>query len=857
MKLLFKLLMRIGLISAGPAVSSITSATQIEGTSLVHTVTLASAVAVTEALKPFSIGGVTASTPSDYTATPTFSNGVTLVGSTLHIPVGVSSFTITVSTTNDTVYEGTETYNISVGGMTNTGTLTDNDSAPTIASVSSASATEGSNIVHTVAVTGVAQASRTFAFAFSGAAVGGTDYNATPTFSAGVTLSGGNITVPAGVTSFTVTVATINNASVDGSRAYTLTIGGASGTGSISDDDAPSPAFTVTMTALSNALGTVTTQAFITGGGGGGGGAGPSDLVTVMSTALSGGTVTGTGGITTATTGIASRTSGTAPLAVFFDATGTTNSLGIDNFHDILYLWNFGDSETAWTYGTGVGDNSKNRARGGVAAHVYETAGTYTAKVTPVTVSSSGTLSYGTTTSISITVNAFSGTTYVVSSSGNFTGAPAGKQVTASTVSAALSGNQATNTRFLFKGGESFTFSGGTTLSYDDMSFGSWGTGKANITPKAVATCFSTASNLDNLSFFDLNVDATGYLGAALFSPIGSTGHTNHLMLRVDTNNTGYMYLGGHTDGVFIVGCNGQNFQTVDGYGVYCQFSSRLAVIGSRLWDATAAQHCLRGQGTTKVVISNNTIGLPANAKTCVAIRGRSTEADKTVWSGVWVEHVVVSDNKITGRSGASCMVQFAPKDNEDNSKVRNCILERNYFDAGAADGPNVLNTEGITGIVVRNNLVDASISPYLVFYVEYRNSYTEEPQETLFYNNTIYSPYAGSNILNLLFSGRENTPFNANQPSGIIWKNNLAYTPTATAVTVAGGEGSSTVSSSSDATQAKSTLPGYTIPPTTTFNTWKATSGYSINGGNYAPVFDDFFGAARTGTYDMGAVNP
>lgn len=593
--------------------------------------------------------------------------------------------------------------------------------------------------------------------------------------------------------------------------------------------------------------------------GGGGGGAGPSDLTTVMSQALAGNSVTGTGGITTATTGIASRTSGTAPLAVFFDATGTTNSLGIDNFHDILYLWNFGDSETAWTYGTGVGDNSKNRARGGVAAHVYETAGTYTAKVTPVTVSSSGTLSYGTTTSTSITVNAFSGTTYIVSNTG-FTGAPAGTQITASTVSAALSGNQATNTRFLFKGGESFTFSGGTTLSYDDMSFGSWGTGKANITPTAVATCFNTVANLDNLSFFDLNVDATGYLGANLFSSIGNTGHTNHLLLRVDTNNTAALYIGSGVDGVFVVGCNGQNFQTVDGYGVYSEFSSRLAVIGSRIWDTTAAQHCIRSQGTVKVVVSNNTIGLPANAKTCVAIRGRSTEADKTVWSGVWVEHVVVSDNKITGREGSGVMVQFAPKDNGDNSKVRDCILERNYIDAGGAVGPAPLSTEGITGITVRNNLVLAAINPYSVFEVQYRNMYTEEPQQTWFYNNTICAPNAGSNQLYLVWAGRSTVngePFNANQPSGTVWKNNLAYTPNATTVYVSGGGGAVTVSSSSNASQAESTVPGHTVPPTSTFTTWKATSGYSIDGGTYAPVFDDFFGAARTGTYDMGAVNP
>ena len=171
------------------------------------------------------------------------------------------------------------------------------------------------------------------------------------------------------------------------------------------------PAFTVTMTALSNALGTVTTQAFITGGGGT-----PTNLLDLLATLTAGGSVTGTGGITTATTGIASRTTGTAPLAVFFDATATTNSLSVDSFHDCAYFWHFGDDGAAmWAYGTGGGGYTKNQARGAVAAHCYETAGTKTAKVTPVHVSSAGTLSYGTTTEITITIDA-ADTTYSTTS---------------------------------------------------------------------------------------------------------------------------------------------------------------------------------------------------------------------------------------------------------------------------------------------------------------------------------------------------------------------------------------------------------------------------------------------------------
>ena len=232
-----------GFVSTGPAVSSITSATQTEGTSLVHTVTLASAVTGVPATYTFSISG-TASVTSDYTLPPTFSNSVTLLGGILTVPVAVTTFTITVATSQDTVYEGTETYTISVGGMSNTGTISDDESAPTVTSVSSASATEGTNIAHTVTITGTAQAARTYAISLADvtATGGGTDYTSTLTsgaFSNGVTISGGNISVPAGITSFTVSVPTTTDGPTESAETYTLTIGGASGTGTINDASTP------------------------------------------------------------------------------------------------------------------------------------------------------------------------------------------------------------------------------------------------------------------------------------------------------------------------------------------------------------------------------------------------------------------------------------------------------------------------------------------------------------------------------------------------------------------------------------------------------------------------------------------
>jgi len=194
---------------------------------------------------------------------------------------------------------------------------------------------------------------------------------------------------------------------------------------------------------------------------------------------------------------VPSRTSGVAPLAVFFDATGTTDAVTTRPFHDLFYMWNFGDSDAGtWSAGSNT-SFSKNFATNAVAAHVYDTPGTYTwtmlvwdgtnvdTETGTITVSDPDTVYAGTNT-------------ICVSTSGNFTGAPAGcVQVTDSDFDVNLDTYIGTTKRVLFRRGETFVSSASVSIADNGpWTIGAFGSGSA----KAIVDCTQSAGNIITLA---------------------------------------------------------------------------------------------------------------------------------------------------------------------------------------------------------------------------------------------------------------------------------------------------------------------------------------------------------------------
>ncbi|AUY10648.1 retention module-containing protein [Aeromonas sp. ASNIH2] len=125
-----------------PLVQGVSSESVTEGGNLLHKVTLSDATQ--EATEyDFAIRGSGNNPASNQDwGNAQFSNGLTYNSTTgkITVPAGVTDFTVTIPTVNDRLVETNETLSVTIGGQSGTGTIVDNDRAPTAAGGHSAGA---------------------------------------------------------------------------------------------------------------------------------------------------------------------------------------------------------------------------------------------------------------------------------------------------------------------------------------------------------------------------------------------------------------------------------------------------------------------------------------------------------------------------------------------------------------------------------------------------------------------------------------------------------------------------------------------------------------------------------------------
>ncbi|AVR94628.1 hypothetical protein C9I28_02030 [Pseudoduganella armeniaca] len=203
------------------------------------TVTLNHASSDTVTVKYTTVDG-TAMAPADYTSTT----------GTLTFTPGQTSKTIQIPILDNAIHDGARTVSVvlsdSILGaiVDNTALVTigENDPVPTVAALQAgASVTEGGQLGYTVTLSG---SGGDYAVSVGGSAATA-DYAAL-TFSDGVAWRNGDpatgvVVVPRTVSSFQVSLVTIDDSDIESAETVVLTMGGVSATGSIDDNDAALP----------------------------------------------------------------------------------------------------------------------------------------------------------------------------------------------------------------------------------------------------------------------------------------------------------------------------------------------------------------------------------------------------------------------------------------------------------------------------------------------------------------------------------------------------------------------------------------------------------------------------------------
>jgi hypothetical protein len=555
---------------------------------------------------------------------------------------------------------------------------------------------------------------------------------------------------------------------------------------------------------------------------------------------------------------------GVAPFAVQFDATGTI-CVGVTNpFHDLHYSWHFGDDDVVtWDYGTQPGASKKNRASGGIAAHVFETPGTKTVTCTITNPITGDTVTRTVTVVVQDPDVVFAGANTIAIANGTLPvagvgGVPAGATCLNITTHAGIIAQMNLGSkRVLLKRGDVWPQTSSVQLSANGPGIlGPYGVGaKPTFTCSAASSTFtsSTPNGATDWRIMDIAFNATPMPSGAgrnyaRFWSFGegtsATAGKFGLLLRCDhTDAAAFAVV---NDDTVIADCNVLKVEGGGGNcGVYCGKAERLAILGSNFPDASLAEHNIRLQGTQRAIVADTTALNPAWTKHALTIRGYNTAG---VWDGVYTEFVIVHGCRFYSNTDQT--VTISTTNSLTDERMRNIIIERNYIENNVLYGGNFI-AQAATECTFRNNLCRMASRGTAV--VLNKGGSAGAPVTNIWvYNNTFYASVAGT---------QATFGVSALQPevTNVDVKNNIMYAPLHTSikkvVNFTGGA-SFTASNNTPDADIASVSPQFLATPPTTYAEWRTgAASYASGGGTSVPVYDDFFGTRRGTTNSMGGV--
>jgi len=580
-----------------------------------------------------------------------------------------------------------------------------------------------------------------------------------------------------------------------------------------------------------------------------GAGGSASQSATVTVTAAAGGAIT--------PALVPSRMSGVAPLYVFFDASGTTAQATTRPFHELEYRWDFGDTASgSWTSTPAMPNLSRNQATGPVAAHVFESPGAYTVSLTVL--DGTGAATQSVQISVSDPDTVFAANTLCVGNSLPVAGSgscPAGAAVLQSgDFDAAINNNIASRKRILFRRGDAFTSDASANILLTGPGLiGAFGSGAApvvNITANNNAFQLSSGSTPTIKDWRIMDLEINGNSGSATSGFWAEGGIDQVTLLRMNIHHMHYgvlmspdrldYYGSAHRlwDQWAVVDSTVSN--AIGGGGGYVLYFSgqHCAVMGNVLRDSSLAEHVLRTPYIFQGVFSHNDMSKPAASKHVVKMQAASWF---TAAPTAYTEQVVFSDNKFTSGNGGSWTVTLGPMDAQSDEKVKNVIVERNWF---APDpGQDVALHVWAQDVTVRNNFFNFTGAVGQNGIAVEQRGIEPLPANVHVYNNTFYSNSTGSFL-----------PIQFVVGSGMVAKNNLGYAPLSSSRDMVFGSAIIANNTTDGGILVSPGLVGLSPAVPADFALGAASS--AINAGTAVPVFSDFFRLDRPqgGVIDLGA---
>lgn len=460
---------------------------------------------------------------------------------------------------------------------------------------------------------------------------------------------------------------------------------------------------------------------------------------------------------------------------------------GDPDYASQAYFWDFGDQHSI-DYTLTNSHNSNNCWGAPQSAHLFTEPGTYNVRLYVWDVNGVVTTYYET---IAIARQEDTATVYYVDATGG-SNANAGTNPAAplQTFAAAVAKITGDNIMLKFKRGETFPVSANVTISRNQITFTSYYNADGSDDPTkarphlTIATTsgevFASGSGIQDLKLCHLRATGPGS-GSGIFCDPGSIATPTQNALIYDCYitalHTGITINGTDVNwgtkglGIVHTEINDVGFGS-GGNGIFVELRYG-AILGTRVYDTTGGEHCVRVYGFNDAVIADSHFEHPDNTKSALTVRGTDYGAVNATTGLRFTSnsYLALLRNKTIATGTGHIVLHIAPTTNLLDERLEHVIIDSHVSTSGTSNTSNAL---GITGrdYCFRNTILRSSAG---LWNASSSGTRTCPRQEWIRVFNCVgITDGTGSSAVFLLMTGVDSST--ANDTKHVQLKNNIWY---------------------------------------------------------------------------------